>query len=84
MHDPYHVYLDLDVINNDYENIGYPILLFEETKNNQFLEGDGSEYFCNIVRFYNSDGQDSTCVHSPNPSRAGRCESHHICSFVKL
>ena len=51
MHDPYHVYLDLDVINNDYENKGYPILRFEETRNNPFLEGDSSEYFCSIVRF---------------------------------
>ena len=51
MHAPYHVYLDLDVINNDYENKGYPNLRFEETRNNPFLEGDSSEYFCSIVRF---------------------------------
>ena len=51
MNDLYHVYLDLDVINNDYENKGYPILRFEETRNNPFLEGDSSEYFCSIVRF---------------------------------
>ena len=51
MNDPYHVYLDLDVINNDYENKGYPNLRFEETRNNPFLEGDSSEYFCSIVRF---------------------------------
>ena len=51
MNDPYHVYLDLDVINNDYENKGYPYLRFEEIRNNPFLEGDSSEYFCSIVRF---------------------------------
>jgi hypothetical protein len=51
MNDPYHVDLGRDAINNDYENKGYPILRFEETKNNPFLEGDSSEYFCSIVRF---------------------------------
>ena len=39
MNDLYHVYLDLDVINNDYENKGYPILRFEETRNNPFSGG---------------------------------------------
>jgi hypothetical protein len=52
MHDPYHVYLDLDVINNDYTHEGSPpYLRFEEIKNTPFLEGDCSEFFCSIVRF---------------------------------
>lgn len=48
---PYHVYLDLDVINNDYDsNTGVP-LKFEETRNAALLDGDSSEYFVSIVRF---------------------------------
>ena len=57
MHDPYHVYLDLDVINNDYENKGYPIIRFKETRNNPCLEGDSCEYFCNIGRFTSQTGK---------------------------
>ena len=52
MNDPRHVYLDLDVINNDYKHDGAPpYLRFEEIKNTPFLNGDSSEYFCNIVIF---------------------------------
>ena len=52
MQDPHHVYLDLDVINNNYTQEGQrPYLRFEETRNTPFLEGDSSEYFCSIVRF---------------------------------
>ena len=52
MQDPHHVYLDLDVINNNYTQEGpRPYLRFEETRNTPFLEGDSSEYFCSIVRF---------------------------------
>ncbi|MFM7981732.1 MAG: hypothetical protein ACKPKO_20680 [Candidatus Fonsibacter sp.] len=52
MHDPYHVHLDLDVTNNDYTHVGSPpYLRFEEIRNTQLLDGDRSEYFCNIVRF---------------------------------
>jgi hypothetical protein len=49
---PYHVYLDLDFINNDVESGAKPHpLVFEETRNSPFLEGDCSNYFCSIVRF---------------------------------
>ena len=52
MHDPHHVYLDLDVINNDYKHDGAPpYLRFEEIRNTPFLDGDSSDYFCSIVRF---------------------------------
>ena len=52
MHDPHHVYLDLDVINNDYKhNVSPPYLRFEEIRNTPFLDGDSSEYFCSIMRF---------------------------------
>ena len=52
MHDPHHVYLDLDVINNDYKHDGAPpYLRFEEIRNTPFLDGDSSEYFCSIARF---------------------------------
>ena len=51
MNDPHHVYLDLDVINNNENNKLIPSLRFEEIRNTPFLEGDSSEYFCSIVRF---------------------------------
>ena len=48
---PYHVYLDLDVINNDFSSSPPPLLKFEETRNAPFLDGSSSDYFCSIVRF---------------------------------
>ena len=51
MNDPYHVYMDLDVINNDYNSTSKPQLRFEETRNAPFLPGDSAGYFCSIVRF---------------------------------
>jgi len=51
MNDPYHVYMDLDVINNDYVSTSKPQLRFEETRNTPFLPGDSADYFCSIVRF---------------------------------
>ena len=52
MHNAHHVYLDLDVTNNDYKHVGSPpYLRFEEIRNTPLLDGDSSEYFCSIVRF---------------------------------
>jgi hypothetical protein len=52
MAQPYHVYLDLDVLNNDVASGARPHqLVFEETRNTPFLDGDASNYFCSIVRF---------------------------------
>jgi hypothetical protein len=48
---PYHIYMDLDVINNDYTSTKHPHLRFEETRNTPFLDGDSSDYFCSILRF---------------------------------
>ena len=49
---PYHIYLDLDVLNNSVASGAKPQqLVFEETRNTPFLDGDASEYFCSIVRF---------------------------------
>ena len=49
---PYHIYLDLDVLNNSVASGTKPQqLVFEETRNTPFLDGDASEYFCSIVRF---------------------------------
>jgi hypothetical protein len=48
---PYHVYMDMDVINNNYSGDSPPHLRFEETRNAPFLDGDSSEYFCSIIRF---------------------------------
>ena len=41
MNDPYHVHMDLDVINNDYSS----------TRNTPSLWGDSADSFCSIVRF---------------------------------
>ena len=52
MSDPNHIYLDLDVINNNYNQGDQPpYLRFEEIRNTPFLDGDSSDYFCSIVRF---------------------------------
>ena len=51
MNDPYHVYMDLDVINSDYNATSKPQLRFEETRNTPFLAGDSADYFCSVVRF---------------------------------
>ena len=51
MNDPYHVYMDLDVVNTDYNATTKPPLRFEETRNTPFLEGDSADYFCSVVRF---------------------------------
>ena len=48
---PYHVYLDLDVVNNDYSSNKPPPLKFEENRNAPFLDGSSADYFCSIVRF---------------------------------
>ncbi len=42
---PYHVYLDLDVINNDYSSNSPPQLRFEENRNAAFLDGDSKTTF---------------------------------------
>ena len=65
MQDPHHIYLDLDVINNNYTQEGpIPYLRFEETRNTPFLEGDNSEYFCSIVRFTIQTGNTLQGVYS--------------------
>ena len=51
MNDPYHIYMDLDVVNNEYNSTSKPHLRFEETRNTPFLPGDSADYFCSIVRF---------------------------------
>ena len=48
---PYHVYLDLDVVNNDFSSNTPPPLKFEENRNAPFLDGSSADYFCSIVRF---------------------------------
>ena len=48
---PYHIYHDLDVMNNDYAGNPPPRLRFEESRNSPILDGDTSEYFCSIIRF---------------------------------
>ena len=51
MPEPTHVYMDLDVINSNFQTATAPQLRFEEVRNTPFLEGDSSDYFCSVVRF---------------------------------
>ena len=50
---PFHIYLDLDVRNDDTDTKGlrHPPLRFEETRTQPFLDGDASEHFCTLARF---------------------------------
>ena len=49
---PTHVYLDLNVRNDDMETVSSPPPLnFDETRLHPFLNGDASDYFCTIARF---------------------------------
>ena len=48
---PYHVYHDLNVINNDFSGNSAPLLRFEETRNAPFLDGDSCDYFVPTSRF---------------------------------
>ena len=56
MNDPYHVYMDLDVVNTDYNATSKPQQRFEENGNSPFLPGDSSDYFCSVVRFSTHTG----------------------------
>ena len=50
--EPTHIYVDLDIINNDQRaDVDPPQLRFEETRNAPYLPGDSSDYFCSILRF---------------------------------
>ena len=60
MSQPYHIYLDLDVLDNDVASGAKPHpLVFEETRNTPCLDGDASNYFCSIVRFSIQTGSSS-------------------------
>ena len=49
---PTHVYLDLNVRNDDMETVSSPPPLnFDETRLHPFLNWDASDYFCTIARF---------------------------------
>ena len=49
---PSHVYVDLDVVNNDLTiDISALALKFEETRTSQYIEGDSADYLCSIIRF---------------------------------
>ena len=50
MNHPYRVYMDLDVINNDYGSVSRPQLRLEETRNTPLLSGDSSDYFYFVLR----------------------------------
>ena len=52
MSKPYHVYLDLDVLNNNTDpTLPAPALCFEETFTQPFLDATVDDYFVAIARF---------------------------------
>ena len=60
--EPYHQYLDLDFLNNDFSSGALPRRLeFGETRNTPFLYGNSSNYFCSIVRFSIQAGSALPC-----------------------
>ena len=49
---PSHVYVDLDVINNDLtSDISAPALRFQVARPSPYIEGDSADYLCSIIRF---------------------------------
>ena len=47
-----HVYVDLDVVNNDMtSDVSAPVLRFQETRNAPNIEGDSVDCLCSIIRF---------------------------------
>ena len=61
---PYHIYLDLDVLNNIVASGAKPQqLVFEETRNTPFLDGDASEYLLHN-KILHSDRVEFTCVYT--------------------
>ena len=60
---PYHVYIDLDAVNNDFSSKNPPLLRFDETRDYPFLEGDNAEYFCSVV--FSSQAANSLPVFIP-------------------
>ena len=78
MQDPHHVYLDLDVINNNYMQEGpRPYLRFEETKNTPFWEGDSYEYLCSIVRLTIQTGN-TLPVFIPSIKLGQKCKLNNL------
>jgi hypothetical protein len=52
MTDATHIYLDLDVVNNDQlANNDPPPLRFQETRTTPLISGDTNDYYCSILRF---------------------------------
>ena len=84
LQDPHHVYLGLDVINNDYTTNGTrPYLRFEEIRNTPFLDGDSAEYFCSIVRFTIQTGN-TIPVFIQHRTQSARSKSDHIHGNFKI
>ena len=60
-----HVYVDLDVVNNDMtSDVSAPTLRFQETWNAPYIEGDNADYLCSITRFSNQTGRPPSRFHS--------------------
>ena len=47
-----HVYVDLDIVNNDMtSDVSAPSLRFQETRSAPYIEGDSAYYLCSNTRF---------------------------------
>ena len=47
-----HVYVDVDVVNNDMtSNVSASALRFQETMNAPYIGGDSADYLCSITCF---------------------------------
>lgn len=52
MSEQMHIYVDLDIVNNDQTtNENPPQLHFQETRNSPYIEGNSANYYCTILRF---------------------------------
>jgi hypothetical protein len=57
MTDPTHIYVDLDIVNNDQTtNVNPPQLRFEETRNSPYIDGNSADYYCSIFAVLHPNG----------------------------
>ncbi len=51
MNYPHRTYMDIDVVDNDYNSTSKPQLRLKETINTPIPPSDSADYFCSIARF---------------------------------
>ena len=74
-----HIYIDLDVTNDDLNPTSQPpALSFEVTRNHALLEGKCIKLFCNYFSLLNSDWIIPSSFHSVHPSESTICKQNSI------